>query len=116
MRRIAVLSVLIGFALAAGAQQMGSQGGSDHGMMGAQGMMGQADAALAEGEVRKVDKEAKKLTIRHGAIPHLEMPPMTMIYQVRDPTMLELKTGDKIKFVAEKVSGALTVTRIEKPQ
>ena len=74
----------------------------------------QAAASLSEGEVRKVDKEAKKLTIRHGPLANLDMPPMTMVFQVTDPAMLDqLKVGDKIRFQADKVDGAYTVTRVE---
>lgn len=70
--------------------------------------------ALSDGEVRRVDKEAKKITIRHGPLANLDMPPMTMVFQVKDPAMLEqVKAGDKIKFQAEKVGGAFTVTKIE---
>lgn len=69
---------------------------------------------LSDGEVRKVDKGAKKITIKHGPIQNLDMPAMTMVFQVRDPKMLEqVKAGDKVMFQAEKVGGALTVTRIE---
>ena len=72
-------------------------------------------AALSEGEVRKVDKDAKKLTIKHGPLANLDMPPMTMVFQVKDPAMLEqVKAGDKIRFEAEKVGAAFTVTRIER--
>jgi Cu/Ag efflux protein CusF len=72
-------------------------------------------AALSEGEVRKVDKDAKKLTIKHGPIANLDMPPMTMVFQVKDPALLErVKAGDKIKFSADKIDGAYTVTSIEK--
>lgn len=61
-----------------------------------------------------VDKDAKKITIRHGAIANLEMPPMTMVFQVSDPAVLDrIKAGDKIRFAAEKREGAFTVTRIE---
>jgi Cu(I)/Ag(I) efflux system protein CusF len=74
----------------------------------------QAAVALSEGEVRKIDKEAKKLTIRHGPLANLDMPPMTMVFQVTDPAMLErVKVGDKIRFQADKVGGAYTVTRME---
>lgn len=74
-----------------------------------------AQTPLAEGEIRKVDKEAKKLTIRHGPIPSLDMPPMTMVFQVKDPALLEqVQAGDKVKFEAEKTGGAYIVTRIEK--
>ena len=72
--------------------------------------------ALSEGEIRKVDKDAKKITIRHGEIKNLEMPPMTMVFQVADPAMLEtVKAGDKIKFVAEKIGSAYVVTRLQVP-
>ena len=71
-------------------------------------------AALTEGEVRKVDKDAKKITIRHGAIANLDMPPMTMVFQVSDAEFLDrVKAGDKIRFAVEKREGAFTVTRIE---
>src|SRR4029450_3561940 len=70
---------------------------------------------LVYGEVRKVDKDAKKLTIRHGPLPQLDMPtPMTMVYQVNDPALLDqVKPGDKIQFATEKQGGAYVVTRIE---
>ena len=69
---------------------------------------------LADGEIRKVDKDAKKITIKHGPLPGLDMPAMTMVFQVKDPTVLErVKVGDKVKFEAEKLGGAFTVTRIE---
>ena len=70
--------------------------------------------ALSDGEVRKVDKEAKKITLRHGPLANLDMPPMTMVFQVKDPAMLEqVKAGDKVKFQAEKVGGAYTITKLE---
>jgi Cu(I)/Ag(I) efflux system periplasmic protein CusF len=73
----------------------------------------QDKGALAEGEIRKVDKEAKKLTIKHGPMPSLDMPPMTMVFQVKDPAMLDkVKPGDKVQFKAEKLGGAFTVTEI----
>ena len=72
-------------------------------------------AALSDGEVRKVDKDAKKITIKHGPLQKLDMPAMTMVFQVRDPAMLDrVKAGDKVKFDAEKIGGAFTVTRIER--
>ena len=71
-------------------------------------------AQLADGEIRKVDKDAKKITIKHGPIPSLDMPPMTMAYQVKNPALLgQVRTGDKIRFGAEKIAGQYVVTRIE---
>lgn len=73
----------------------------------------QSQSALVEAEVRKVDMDAKKITLRHGAIPNLEMPPMTMVFQVKDPALLgKVKTGDKVRFAAEKSGGAYIVTDI----
>lgn len=72
------------------------------------------NTALTDGEIRKVDKDAKKLTIRHGPIVNLDMPAMTMVFQVKDPAMLDkLNAGDKVKFSAEKIGGVYTVTGIE---
>jgi Cu(I)/Ag(I) efflux system periplasmic protein CusF len=72
-------------------------------------------AALTEGEVRKVDKAAGKVTIKHGPMPKFDMPAMTMAYRVKDKAQLEqLKPGDKIKFDADGVGGEFTVTRLEK--
>jgi Cu(I)/Ag(I) efflux system protein CusF len=75
-----------------------------------------AQSALFDGEVRKVDVDAKKITIRHGPLPELDMPsPMTMVYQVKDPAMVDkVKAGDKVKFAAEKVRGTFVLTRIER--
>jgi len=73
-----------------------------------------ATAPQSDGEVRKVDKEQGKVTLRHGPIAHLDMPGMTMVFKVADPRMLDnLKPGDKVKFAAENVNGALTVTAVE---
>ena len=69
---------------------------------------------LTEGEVRKVDKDAKKITIKHEPIQSLEMPAMTMVFQVKDPAMLDqVKPGDKVKFEAQRLGGVFTVTKIE---
>jgi Cu/Ag efflux protein CusF len=73
------------------------------------------DKALPnDGEIRKVDKDAKKVTIKHGPLAKLDMPAMTMVFQVKDPALLDkVKAGDKVKFDAEKIGSAYTVTRIE---
>jgi Cu/Ag efflux protein CusF len=74
-------------------------------------------AAMSSGEVKKVDKDAGKITIKHGPLDNLGMPAMTMVFHVADPAMLEQgKPGDKIAFVAEKQNGALTVVKMEAAQ
>lgn len=75
---------------------------------------GTAQAAMSEGEVRKIDVAAGKITIKHGPLVNLDMGPMTMVFRVKDPAMLtQVKEGDKIRFVAERVGGALTVTTLQ---
>jgi Cu(I)/Ag(I) efflux system protein CusF len=69
---------------------------------------------MTAGEVRKVDLETKKITLRHEEIKNLGMPQMTMVFQVKDPALLEkVKVGDRVRFTAEKLGGAYTVTTIE---
>ncbi len=73
-----------------------------------------ATADMADGEVRKIDKENKKITLKHGVIKSLDMPGMTMVFQVKDVAILDnLKTGDKIKFKAEQAGTAIVVTDIQ---
>ena len=81
-----------------------------------QPVSGTADAvAMTDGEVRRIDRETKKITLRHGPIVNLGMPAMTMVFQVKDPAMLEqVKTGDQVLFEAEKTGGAYVVTHIRK--
>jgi Cu(I)/Ag(I) efflux system protein CusF len=70
--------------------------------------------SMTDGEVRKIDKEAGKITIKHGPIVNLGMPGMTMVFRVKDAAMLDqVKVGDKIKFVAERSDGSLSVSKIE---
>lgn len=75
-----------------------------------------AQAATADGVVKKVDTSANKITIQHGPIPAFDMPdPMTMVYRVKDPALLKtVKAGDKVKFDVDRENGAFTVTKIQK--
>jgi Cu(I)/Ag(I) efflux system periplasmic protein CusF len=67
-----------------------------------------------EGEVRKVDKEGKKITLKHGPIKNLDMPAMTMVFLAADPSLVDkVKVGDKVRFVATNPGGKLTVTDIQ---
>lgn len=69
---------------------------------------------LADAEVRKIDKEAGKITLKHGEIRNLDMPPMTMVFSVKDKAMLEqIKAGDKVKFKAVNEAGKFTVTDLK---
>jgi Cu(I)/Ag(I) efflux system protein CusF len=88
-------------------------GAQDHAQHGAAGATAGA-MAMTSGEVRKVDTEQGKITLKHDAIANLDMPAMTMIFRVAKPEMLNgLKAGDKVQFRAESSNGAMVVTHIQ---
>ncbi|MCM2250741.1 MAG: copper-binding protein [Ramlibacter sp.] len=104
----------LSFALAMGASSV--LGHLPAQAQSASGVTASAQAAgeLADGEVRKVDKENKKVTLKHGPIDSLDMPPMTMVFQVADASMLDkLQPGDKVRFRVARQSGRMTVTEIQ---
>ena len=73
-----------------------------------------AATSPSSGVVTKVDKDSGTITIKHGPLVNLNMPGMTMIFKVKEPSMLgQVKPGDKINFTADMVNGALTVTKLE---
>ena len=72
-----------------------------------------SSTGMIDGEVRKVDKDARKVTLRHGEIKQLDMPAMTMVYPVKKPTAVTGPGGRQVKFKAEIVGGKPTVTVIE---
>jgi Cu(I)/Ag(I) efflux system protein CusF len=87
----------------------------DAGMKGAVMVAAEATSKsdMTEGEVRKVDKENKKLTLKHAEIKSLGMPSMTMVFRVKDAAMLDqLRPGDPVRFSVEKAGGAIVVTHI----
>ncbi|MBE7941240.1 MULTISPECIES: copper-binding protein [Ramlibacter] len=69
---------------------------------------------LSEGEVRKVDPELGKVTLRHGPLTNLDMPGMTMVFTATDKKLLDgLKPGDKVRFTADRKDGVFVVTALE---
>lgn len=73
-----------------------------------------SEQPLSEGEVTRRDARTGKLTLRHGEIANLNMPPMTMVFTLKDPAQGNtLKPGDKVRFRAEDVNGAMVITYIE---
>lgn len=70
--------------------------------------------AWADGTVKKINVEAGKVTINHGPLANLDMSAMTMVFRVKDPNWLsQIKPGDRIRFVAERQDGVLTVTALQ---
>jgi Cu/Ag efflux protein CusF len=76
-----------------------------------------AQTAMVNGEVRKIDESAGKITLKHGPIKNLNMEEdsMTMVFRVKDPAMLkQVKVGDKVKFEAERTTSGITITKMQK--
>jgi Cu(I)/Ag(I) efflux system periplasmic protein CusF len=72
-----------------------------------------AIGSYAEGEVRKIDRETGKITLKHGPIANLDMPAMSMVFRAAPAILDKVKEGDKVRFKAEKIQGSNTVTQIE---
>ncbi|WP_374640907.1 copper-binding protein [Hydrogenophaga sp.] len=73
-----------------------------------------AAPGMTEGEVRKIDRDAGKITIKHGDIKHMDMPPMTMVFVVKDKALLDkAAVGARILFMAANENGQMTVTDIQ---
>ena len=76
---------------------------------------GNALAQLTDGEVRRVDREGKKITLKHGPIQNVDMPAMTMAFAVKDAAMLDrVKAGDQVRFRIEKIGETYTLVAIER--
>jgi len=90
-------------------------GGHEHNHGAKEAKASAASAEMADGEIRKINKNTGKITVKHGEIKSVEMPPMTMVFGVSDKAMLEgLKEGDKVKFDVKQEGSNYTVTEIKK--
>ena len=77
--------------------------------------LARAQLPQTAGEIVKIDRPAARVTLRHGEIKNLDMPPMTMVFRVREARMLDgVAVGDRVRFVVEKVDGNFTVTSLVK--
>lgn len=104
LKPVLVLAAAMALGLAAQAQTPAARSGAAQ----------PSPAEFTNAEVRKVDKEGRKITLKHGEIKSLGMPPMAMVFQVADPSVLDrLKTGDKVRFKAVHDSGKYVVTDIQ---
>lgn len=76
-----------------------------------------AQNAMVNGEVKKIDEAAGKITLKHGPIKNLAMGEdgMTMVFRVQDPSILkQVKVGDKVQFEAERAAAGITITKMQK--
>jgi Cu/Ag efflux protein CusF len=115
IRKLTTMTVLSLTALSAAATE-NHAGHQQHGARSEAAAAAPAAAALpmADAEVRKVDAQAGKLTLRHERLENVNMAPMTMVFGVKDPAWLQtLKVGDKVRVAVDRVNGALTVVALE---
>jgi len=109
-----ITSLLIAIATIAPTAAMAG-GHGDHNAMSAHASVA-GNATLVDGQVKKVDKAAGKVTLAHGPLLNLGMDmPMTMVFRVKDASWLEqMKQGDRIRFLADNLNGAITVVQFER--
>ncbi len=73
-----------------------------------------ASALAVDGEVKKIDTDNGKITLKHGEIKSLDLPAMQMAFRVANPAWLKtVQVGDKVNFTADKVGGQFTITTLE---
>ena len=113
MKTLNALLILV--TMLAGTAQAASHTGAPTGAEFAKTTTATASSSdMAVGEIRKIDLLNSKVTIKHGEIKNLDMPGMTMVFQVKDVAVLNnIKVGDSVRFRAEKASGAILVTVIQ---
>ena len=117
MRKIS--SILLGLLMAVSVQAIAAEHQHEHTSDMKMPMNGEASAentaSLIQGEVRKIDLEQGKVTLRHADIKNLDMPGMTMVFSMQDKTQLQdLAVGDTVLFAAERIKGEIVVTSLEK--
>lgn len=109
-----IAAALVAFAATLPASAMAANDHGGHGAMPAHASAS-TPAKMVDGQVKKIDKAAGKVTLAHGPLVNLGMDmPMTMVFRVKDAAWLnQLKEGDKIRFQADNVNGAITVVHLE---
>ncbi len=112
----ATAAVLAIGALATPAFAAGDMSGMDmSGMKMSSDGSAESNAALTDAEVKKVDAATGKVTLKHGALDNVGMPPMTMAFKAKDAAMLaQVHVGDKVKVRIENVNGTMTIVKLVK--
>ena len=109
------LTLLLGLATHTGLQAEEMMNHQGHDMAQMEGMDGMEEKVMTKGVISRIDTQNGKVGIKHEAIANLKMPPMTMVFQVADPALMEgFKVGDAVSFHAESPAGKLTVTKLQK--
>uniref|UniRef100_E1TEK8 Efflux transporter, RND family, MFP subunit n=1 Tax=Burkholderia sp. (strain CCGE1003) TaxID=640512 RepID=E1TEK8_BURSG len=115
MKKLIVASVALGAMVAAPAFAGDDMAGMDMSMKPSVSKTS-SSAALTDAEVRKVDAETGMVTLKHGALENVGMPPMTMAFKAKKNAAMvkQIHQGDKVKVRVENVDGTLTIVKLEK--
>jgi Cu(I)/Ag(I) efflux system protein CusF len=71
------------------------------------------DKTMTTGEIKRIDVTQGKLTIKHGEIVNLDMPSMTMVFDLLDKNQItSIKKGDKVMFHVEMDGQRMVITDI----
>ncbi len=108
---IKTLVAVLAFAAAPIAFAAGAMEGMD---MKAPSASSQA-ARPVPAEIRKIDAQAGKVTLKHGPIENLGMPAMTMAFPVKDRASLSrFKEGDAVSVTFGKIDGSPAVLDMQR--
>ncbi|HDR9178521.1 copper-binding protein [Burkholderia vietnamiensis] len=114
MKKLFVMSAALAATFATPAFAGNDMAGMDMSTR-ASAMKVSSNNALTDAEVKKVDVATGMVTLKHGALENVDMPPMTMAFKAKDAAMVkQIKEGDKVKVRVEEVNGTLTIVKLEK--
>ncbi|ADG20930.1 conserved hypothetical protein (plasmid) [Paraburkholderia atlantica] len=117
MKKLIIVSAVFCAASAFGGAALAADQMAGMMKTGAMDAASSKDAALTDAEVKKVDPSTGMLTLKHGALKNVGMPPMTMAFKAKDTAMVkQVKEGEKVKVRVESVNGTLTIVKLEKQQ
>lgn len=113
MKKLLIASVALGAIVAAPAFAGDDMAGMN--MSRPSASTASSNTALTDAEVRKVDSATGMVTLKHGALTNVGMPPMTMTFKAKDAAMVkQVHEGDKVKVRVENVNGEMTIVKLEK--
>jgi Cu/Ag efflux protein CusF len=114
MKKFIVVSIALAVVIAAPAFAGDDMAGMNMSMKPS-ASKASSNTALTDADVRKVDPATGMVTLKHGALENVGMPPMTMSFKAKDAAMVkQVHEGDKVKVRIENVDGMLTIVKLEK--
>lgn len=77
--------------------------------------MADEELPKVSGEIRKIKLKSGKVTIRHEAIPNLDMPAMSMVFRIEEGLdITKFEKGDAVEFTVVDKDGKMVIMSIDK--